>query len=776
MHPGGLPVMPGGGVPPPGLTNFGRPAVPGAPPLLQPFGLPPMPSLGMLPASPAPSLLMPPRGAGAPGAFFQPSGSLSSRASQSAALQPADKAEESKAATVYVGNIHRRADNDFMRILLSECGRVVRWNRQADPTTGQLAAFGFCDFHDPVGALNALEVLPELVIGGKALKVNCNDKVRAEINRVREDRVLSTMHTFRDKTREEVEKEIEEETSRLRSAVMEIVKRKEAQMRKSGREEKSSRGRRDESKERGSKKASSRACVVFARVGIPVFFPARIIVRFCPRFFSGDADSRASSRRASADNGKAASPPEPAAPLPANAPPGPPGKEGDATSVVAAAGGIGTFAGLNALKQLDPELAEAASSCSVYRVGPDGKDRRGYISEDYRPCRRELERLHHLERRDAEFDREFRRREAEWIAREEEFIRNREKELELEQEIRDSDRQQLINEDLRGEWWDGLEDPRRRQERKRRRKREAEDDAFDRDEEEKEQREEERKRREEKKRNQSRQEAGDSDARSGSLQREREREKERARERERERERKEREESSRSASSSSSSRHVEKKMPASSPSSGDRAAEATQAKGGKAKEETGRDAENRDRKEKKDSRRIKAELRTSLAQQPSSQVLAFFNDEDGVFDGEKRKHRPLTKLDHHRDATNRMQKAQETLKVIEHSKKILASVPTEKSKLFAFNIDWSLLISKNILEIKLRPWVRKKVCEFMGAEESLVLEVIDYIIKRVSDRPQAEELLGELAKFLDEEAEGFVRNMWRLLIYEQLKLAQPPSP
>ncbi|KFH16630.1 PWI domain-containing protein [Toxoplasma gondii MAS] len=84
----------------------------------------------------------------------------------------------------------------------------------------------------------------------------------------------------------------------------------------------------------------------------------------------------------------------------------------------------------------------------------------------------------------------------------------------------------------------------------------------------------------------------------------------------------------------------------------------------------------------------------------------------------------------------------------------------------------TFFFQKNILDLKLRPWVRKKVCEFMGAEESLVLEVIDYIVKRVSDRPPAEELLGELAKFLDEEAEGFVRNMWRLLIYEQLKLKE----
>lgn len=584
--------------------------MPGAPPLMHLFGVPHLPPPGSTPAAfrpghpgllPNPSILVSPSGASA--AFFpsalgsnsRASGGLAGAAQQDrVSTKASDKTEEaSKAVTVYIGNINRHVDNDFMRLLLAECGRVIRWNRQADPTTGQLAAFGFCDFQDAVGALNALEVLPDLVIGGKALKVNCNEKVRAEVNRVREDRVLSTLHTFREKTREEVEKEIDEETARLRTAVLEVVKRKEAQIppddgehegkakektRQEERQASNARGDKHQEDKEGSGKGASSSD-------------------------GARADARAASRRSSSAR-ESSSVTEAPAPLPANAPPGPPSKDEaqSAASVVAAAGGLGTFAGLSALKAMDPELAEAASSCSVYRVGPDGVDRRRYITEDYRPCRRELERLHHLERRDSEFEKEFRRRELEWITREEDFKQNKEKEIALEQEIRDNERQQLINEDLRGVWWAGLQDPKRRQERKRRRRRETEDDAEDREEEEKELREEERRRREERKRNCSRQE-GEGDARPTSLH---------YGEREtREKELRGRETDPRGAAASSPSlRHHDRKKKAYSPSSSGEKAPSCEGTG-ESKREGRKEEKGR---HEKDSRRIKTEVSRQKAQ------------------------------------------------------------------------------------------------------------------------------------------------------------------
>ena len=52
-----------------------------------------------------------------------------------------------------------------------EFGRVIRWNRQSDPVSGQLAAFGFCEFADPVGASKCVSCLSGLRLQGRALVV-----------------------------------------------------------------------------------------------------------------------------------------------------------------------------------------------------------------------------------------------------------------------------------------------------------------------------------------------------------------------------------------------------------------------------------------------------------------------------------------------------------------------------------------------------------------------------------------------------------------------------
>lgn len=65
----------------------------------------------------------------------------------------------------------------------------------------------------------------------------------------------------------------------------------------------------------------------------------------------------------------------------------------------------------------------------------------------------------------------------------------------------------------------------------------------------------------------------------------------------------------------------------------------------------------------------------------SRELQAFFGDETGgALDADdKRKHKPLTKLEQHRDVTNKLQRAKETMKVIEDSKKILARLVLPQS-------------------------------------------------------------------------------------------------
>ena len=99
-------------------------------------------------------------------------------------------------------------------------------------------------------------------------------------------------------------------------------------------------------------------------------------------------------------------------------------------------------------------------------------------------------------------------------------------------------------------------------------------------------------------------------------------------------------------------------------------------------------------------------------------------------------------------------------------KALISKIPTEKDKIFSFDIQWAVVESANIVEKKLRPWVKKKVIEYLGAEEQ---GMIEFIIRKVVARTDPVKILRELEGFLDEEAEGFVLKMWRMLIFEVLR-------
>ena len=56
--------------------------------------------------------------------------------------------------------------------------------------------------------------------------------------------------------------------------------------------------------------------------------------------------------------------------------------------------------------------------------------------------------------------------------------------------------------------------------------------------------------------------------------------------------------------------------------------------------------------------------------------------------------------------------------------------------------------------------------EYLGAEEEAMIE---FIIRKVEAKARPDEMFNELASFLDDEAEGFVVKMWRMLIFEVLR-------
>jgi len=132
-------------------------------------------------------------------------------------------------------------------------------------------------------------------------------------------------------------------------------------------------------------------------------------------------------------------------------------------------------------------------------------------------------------------------------------------------------------------------------------------------------------------------------------------------------------------------------------------------------------------------------------------------------DDANRKHAPLQKLENPSDKVNK-QKEQDV-------KTLIAQIPTSKREVFAFPIDWENVRVHNIIETKLKPWVRKKVIEYLGAEE---ITMIEFILNKVESASKGgdgpDHILTELESFIDEEAEQFVLKMWRMIIFENLRV------
>lgn len=97
-----------------------------------------------------------------------------------------------------------------------------------------------------------------------------------------------------------------------------------------------------------------------------------------------------------------------------------------------------------------------------------------------------------------------------------------------------------------------------------------------------------------------------------------------------------------------------------------------------------------------------------------------------------------------------------------HIKSLIDKIPTDKSALFEYNIDWDL-VDNQLMEKRIRPWVNKKIAEYIGEPEPTLT---DFICSKVLAGSTPKAVLEDVQMVLDEEAEVFVVKMWRLLIYE----------
>jgi len=95
-------------------------------------------------------------------------------------------------------------------------------------------------------------------------------------------------------------------------------------------------------------------------------------------------------------------------------------------------------------------------------------------------------------------------------------------------------------------------------------------------------------------------------------------------------------------------------------------------------------------------------------------------------------------------------------------KNLIERIPTAKEELFAYKLDWSI-VDSTLMDKRIKPWVNKKMIEYIGEEEPTLTE---FICSKVITKLSPKSLVSDVAAILDDEAEVFVVKMWRLLIYE----------
>ncbi|XP_047321268.1 RNA-binding protein 25 isoform X2 [Impatiens glandulifera] len=103
---------------------------------------------------------------------------------------------------------------------------------------------------------------------------------------------------------------------------------------------------------------------------------------------------------------------------------------------------------------------------------------------------------------------------------------------------------------------------------------------------------------------------------------------------------------------------------------------------------------------------------------------------------------------------------------LKNAKQLIDMIPKTKDELFSYEINWAVY-DKNKLHDRMKPWISKKITEFLGEEETTL---VDYIVQSTQKHVNATEMLENLQGILDEEAEMFVLKMWRMLIFEIKKI------
>lgn len=104
----------------------------------------------------------------------------------------------------------------------------------------------------------------------------------------------------------------------------------------------------------------------------------------------------------------------------------------------------------------------------------------------------------------------------------------------------------------------------------------------------------------------------------------------------------------------------------------------------------------------------------------------------------------------------------------EDVKSLIEQIPVETDALFAFPIDWRAVAQHAVVARKMAPWVKKKIVEYLGEEDATM---VAFVLEKLAQQAPPREILAELRLVLDDDAEVFVKLLWRKLAFEAVRCA-----
>jgi len=97
-------------------------------------------------------------------------------------------------------------------------------------------------------------------------------------------------------------------------------------------------------------------------------------------------------------------------------------------------------------------------------------------------------------------------------------------------------------------------------------------------------------------------------------------------------------------------------------------------------------------------------------------------------------------------------------------RKLVDTLPSTLEEIWKYEVNWKVVDESNIIETKVRQYLKKKMMELFGEPEETL---IGFICKKMSEHGPAKEIYNMLGKVLDkEELDEFFQHLWRKLIFE----------